>query len=299
MFTSVLIETFDETGFDDFAQKHQTGFPVLSAYRFPDGTPVCCAVCLDETGQTAVIVLAVSQNGSDDWQLLGIWTLAEPSFDDVAQLLHRLIASVYARGGKKIEFSFTETETQPYLYRQSLQNAGFSEPVFEQTIYKLNIAKMPKDLFAFELSDEERHGYEFYSFAEVAVKGITALPSHPDGMIPFKPGYDADLSLFMVKENRICGWCIEQRLSLTTAYAHTIFIAENEQSVFAGGLLFRALFRRHIVNMLSAFIVFPIDKERRSMERFVKRHFGQYILDCRQEYSTSLCNIATFVHEQF
>ena len=189
--------TFDETGFSNFWQKQLNSLSV-PLFQLTDGTGCCGIVMFDSVEPAQGVALATGSMDSDIWQLLGIWTQESVSDAQRTELLQKLIGKLPERSVRCLTFPLMEKDGQGSPLRPVLRNAGFSEPEFEGWVFKLNTAKAPKDLFEFELSDKERRGYEFLSFAEIertknCLLTEVELPAHPEVLTPFKSDSDKNL----------------------------------------------------------------------------------------------------------
>jgi hypothetical protein len=210
------------------------------------------------------------------------------------QLLDRLLKQADQRQSRSVVVSLFEPKEgenngnnknnneNNFFLRKFLAGAGFENPKLYKINYKLNTILLDLKKYI-PLTPEELGSFRLVSFSAMGMISSDQLPQHPQTMIPFISGYDSNISQFLLKNNKIVGWCSARRISPVTIFYSTLFVDSESERILGSPLLLRQVISQHLYNNYAPFAVFSAEVVNERFHRILEHQFGGFCSDIVQE----------------
>ncbi|MDR1964619.1 MAG: hypothetical protein LBQ50_12630 [Planctomycetaceae bacterium] len=256
---------------------------LMNAFQYPAGLNGIGAV--NKNTKAVGLIYTLRNPDSDDEYLRAFNSLIPPpdGLEILKRLLRQLIEQAVKRSSKTITASFFEpfnktnkNETADNLLLKELfAEAGFEEPKPVKVNYKLNTVLLDKEKYRV-LLPEATGVFSFQTFEEFGTFTDEQLPPHPPELTPFIPNTDTKLSLLLLRNGKIAGWCSASRLSSASIFYRTLYADEEAQKAYGSPLLLRQIIAVHLEHDYAPFAIFSGNIENTQFHRILERQFGKY-----------------------
>ncbi|MDR2115508.1 MAG: hypothetical protein LBP87_03920 [Planctomycetaceae bacterium] len=203
------------------------------------------------------------------------------------QLLDRLLKQASQRKSRSVVVSLFESQKgnencenneNNSCLRKLLAASGFENPKQYKINYKLNTLLFdPKKCTP--LTPEELGSFRLVPFSAVGMVSDDQLPQHPKTMIPFITGYDSKISQFLLKNDKIVGWCSARRISPVSVFYSTIFVNTEGERAWGSPLLLRHIISQHHYNNYAPFAVFSTEVANKRFQQILEHQFSNFCTD--------------------
>ncbi|MDR2754173.1 MAG: hypothetical protein LBC20_00570 [Planctomycetaceae bacterium] len=244
-----------------------------------------------QNNQPIGITFTLRQKDSDQ-EILNAFNAAIPLPEGVPileQLLDRLLKQASQRKNRSVAVFLFEHKDENnnenennFLLRKFLTEFGFENPKQYKINYKLNTTLLDLKKYT-PLTPEELGFFRLVPFSAMGMISDDQLPQHPKTMIPFISNYDSKISQFLLKNNKIVGWCSACWISPVSVFYSTLFVNAESERVWGTPLLLRKVISQHLYNNYAPFAVFSAEVANKRFQQLLEHQFGDFCSDIVHE----------------